>query len=92
MAAGRRSNSTPDSRCVPLLCDHDYRAVRTVEATLQTATAVVSGHARWSAVGTARLYAAILGWIRVAVLVLALHIDTYCVILLVFAISLSRRS
>ena len=40
---GSHSDSTPDRRRVPL-CVHDYRAFRTVQAALQTATAVVSKH------------------------------------------------
>ena len=39
--ASRHSDSTPDSRRVPL-CVHDYLAFHTVQAALQTATAVVS--------------------------------------------------
>ncbi|CAN0327851.1 unnamed protein product, partial [Laminaria digitata] len=35
--------TAPDSRCVPL-CVHDYRAFRTVQATLQTANPFVSSH------------------------------------------------
>ena len=41
MSASRRSDSTPDSRRVPLGA-RDYRAFRTVPAALQTATAVCS--------------------------------------------------
>ena len=41
MSAGRYSDSTPDSRRVPLRVP-DYRAFRTVQAALQTTTAVVS--------------------------------------------------
>ena len=43
LSAGRHSDSTPDSRRVPLSV-HDYRAFRTVQAALQTAIAVVSSH------------------------------------------------
>ena len=40
MPAGRHSDSTPDSKRV-LLCVHDYRALRMVQAAIRTATAVV---------------------------------------------------
>ena len=43
MPARCHSESAPDSRRVPL-CDLDYRAPRTVQAALQTATAAVSSH------------------------------------------------
>ena len=51
MPASRRSDSTPGSRRLPL-CAHDYRALRAVEAALQTATAVVSSHDSWLVVAT----------------------------------------
>ena len=44
MPASRPSDSTPDSRRV-LLCAHEHRALRTVQAARQTNTAVVSSHA-----------------------------------------------
>ena len=43
ISASRHSDRTPDSRRLPL-CVRDYRSFRSVEATLQTATAVVSSH------------------------------------------------
>ena len=43
MSTSRHSDSTPDSKRVPL-CVHDYRAFRTMQAALQTTTAVVSSH------------------------------------------------
>ena len=43
--ASRHSDSTPDSRGVPL-CVHDYRALCTVQAALQTVTAVSSQQPR----------------------------------------------
>ena len=43
MSVSRHSESTPDSRRVPL-CVHVHRAFRTVQAALQTAAAVVSSH------------------------------------------------
>ena len=39
MPASRHSDSTPDSKRVPL-CVHDYRAFRTVQTAFHTATAV----------------------------------------------------
>ena len=43
MSASRHSDSTPDIRRASL-CVHDYRALRTVQAALQTAAAVVSSY------------------------------------------------
>ena len=57
MPAGRHSDSTPDNRRA-----HDYRAVCTVQAAFQTATAVVVA-ARWLVVGTGEHYA-VVEWIR----------------------------
>ena len=50
------------------LCVHDYRAVRTVQVALQTATAVVSTAvaASWLVVGTGGAYA-IVEWIPAAI-------------------------
>ena len=54
--AGRKSTSTPDSRCA-----NDYRAVRTVQVALQTVTAVAIA-ASWLVVGSGGLYV-VVEWI-----------------------------
>ena len=66
ISAGRHSGSTLDSRRVPL-CVHDYRAFRTVQAPLQTATAVVSTHELVSCGNGGSSYA-VVEWIPAATL------------------------
>ena len=78
VSAGRHSDNTTDSRCVPLCVHDDYRAFRAVQAALQTAINRckywLSVATSWLIVGTGgtlKLY--VVEWIPAAILVQFAH-------------------